>query len=212
VPGGIHCRIPRGIFGRRMRLEVEADLTRDSSRRDVVRATEGGEEVVERIVVREVDHFHTSAPLETVAMEDVVIAHREIEETSRLDAGWVFIIILRIWCRYLNESRAELQSRADTDYAARADRDARWVCGAWRRRVHAVASESGLKLLVSAQWYATHVGGHERDEPVCGRCPDAARASVKRFDPKARCGTGDEAAVISPAEAQPGPFLPRLIL
>src|SRR5271155_8193 len=82
VPRGIRYRIPRGNFRRMMRLEVEADLAGDGARRDVVRAAEGGEKVVERIVVREIDYLDASAPLKAVAVEDVVIAHGEIEQAT----------------------------------------------------------------------------------------------------------------------------------
>ena len=58
-------------------LEVETDGASDRARRDVVRATEGGKEVVERDVVGQVDHFHASAEFVAVVMEveDVIVAN-----------------------------------------------------------------------------------------------------------------------------------------
>src|SRR5208282_6943215 len=75
APRGNRRRIPRGVSRRRMRLEVEADLAGDGARRDVVRTAKSGQEVVERIVVREIYYLHASAPFETVAVEDIVFAH-----------------------------------------------------------------------------------------------------------------------------------------
>jgi hypothetical protein len=83
-------------------LEMEADRPADGARRDVVRATESGEEVVEREVVGQVDYFHASTPLVTVTTEDVVIAHSEIKQIALLDSRWIFIVILfiRRWYFY----------------------------------------------------------------------------------------------------------------
>ena len=53
---------------------MEADLPRDSTRRDVVRPAERGKEVVENVVVRKVDDRETGAPLVTVAVEEIVVS------------------------------------------------------------------------------------------------------------------------------------------
>ena len=57
-------------------LEVETDFSRDRPRRDVVRAAERREEVVEGVVVGQVDHGHAGAPFVAVAAEEVVVSDR----------------------------------------------------------------------------------------------------------------------------------------
>jgi hypothetical protein len=53
---------------------MESDLARNRPRRYIVRATKGGEEVVEHVIIGKVDHGNARAPLVFLAVEDVVIA------------------------------------------------------------------------------------------------------------------------------------------
>jgi hypothetical protein len=57
-------------------LEMETDLTRDRARGHVVGAAEGREIVVQRHLVRQIDDRHPRAPLEPVAVEHIIVAHR----------------------------------------------------------------------------------------------------------------------------------------
>ena len=58
---------------------MEADFARDGARRYVVRAAEGGKEIIERLLVGHVDDRHASAPLVAIRVEQVVVAQAEIE-------------------------------------------------------------------------------------------------------------------------------------
>src|ERR1019366_3821959 len=74
-------------------LEVEANLRRDGARGYVMRAAKRGQEVVQRVVVRQVNDVQLCAPLVFVRLKQVVISDRQVEETSRRDALWIVIVI-----------------------------------------------------------------------------------------------------------------------
>ena len=78
----------------RLSLEVEAELRCHRPRRYIMRAAEGGQEVVQRVVVRQVDKLHLRTPSIPVALEDIVVPNREVEEATVRDAWWVLIVIL----------------------------------------------------------------------------------------------------------------------
>ena len=73
---------------------MEAELGRQGARGDVVRAAEGGEEVVEGVLVGDVDGGEAQAPLVLVAVEEVVLAEGGVEEVARGDAGRVLVVVL----------------------------------------------------------------------------------------------------------------------
>src|SRR5580704_6150483 len=75
-------------------LEVESQLSRDGAWRDVVRPAERGQEVVQRFFVRHVDHRDPRAPFVPVAMEKVVLTNGKVKEVARLNALWIFVILL----------------------------------------------------------------------------------------------------------------------
>jgi hypothetical protein len=64
------------VFADGLDLEVETYFSGQSPRRDVVRAAEGGEEVVQRVFVGDVYGCQTKAPFTLVAIEEIVFAHR----------------------------------------------------------------------------------------------------------------------------------------
>ncbi len=68
-------------------LEVKADLRRQRPRRDVMRAAERREKVVQRVLVAEVDRGETSAPLVAIAVEQIVVADGEVEQIARATRG-----------------------------------------------------------------------------------------------------------------------------
>lgn len=77
------------------KLEVEADGTGHSSRRDVMCSAEGRKEVVKRIIVGQIDDGDASAPFMLFGMEKIVVSDSEIEQISLCNARRVVIVILR---------------------------------------------------------------------------------------------------------------------
>ena len=63
-------------------LEVEADLAGYGTRRDVVRAAEGREEVVEHVIVRQVDYGEAHTPFVPIAVEQIVVADGEVKQVT----------------------------------------------------------------------------------------------------------------------------------
>ena len=76
-----------------VRLEVQGQLAGHGARRDVVRAAEGGEEVVERLFVGQIDGRDLHAPFAAIAVKEVVVADSHIEEIAGLNAGRVMIVV-----------------------------------------------------------------------------------------------------------------------
>src|ERR1700723_3366743 len=93
-------------------LEMEAYLGRQGARRNVVRATEGGEEVIECVFVGDVDASEAEAPFVFIAIEEIVLADGEIEEAALLNAGRMMVVILRSGCRDGYKFRGELRGKA----------------------------------------------------------------------------------------------------
>ena len=77
---------------------MEADLCRHGTRRYVVRAAEGGEEVVECVFVSDVDGGEAKAPLVAVTLEEVFLTDGEVEEAPFRNARRMMIVVLRVWC------------------------------------------------------------------------------------------------------------------
>ena len=82
-------------------LEVESDLSRKRTRRYVVRAAEGREEVVECVLVGQVDRCELQTHLVLVTAEDVVVSDRNVEQASRRDTRWVLVVVLRVRLRHI---------------------------------------------------------------------------------------------------------------
>ena len=72
---------------------METYLCRHGTRGDVVRSAEGGEEVVKRVFVGDVDGGQAEAPFVAVAVEEVVLADGCVEEVPRCNAGRVLVVI-----------------------------------------------------------------------------------------------------------------------
>src|ERR1700693_254431 len=75
-------------------LKVETDLRGERTRCDVVCAAERGKKVVKGVIVCQVDGGQLRAHFVFVAMEQVVMADRDIEKTPRGDALWIVIVVL----------------------------------------------------------------------------------------------------------------------
>jgi len=82
-------------------LEVESDFCCHCARRDIVRAAESGEEVVNRGFVRHVDGRETHAPLIAVAVEEIVVTDSRVKQIARANPGRIVIGILGVGRRHL---------------------------------------------------------------------------------------------------------------
>ena len=89
-------------------LEVETQFRRLRARRDVVGSAEGGEEVIQRQFVRQIDDREAEAPLVTFSTEQIVLTHGEVKEIARLDPLWIVVVILGSRRRYFHQIGAEL--------------------------------------------------------------------------------------------------------
>ena len=81
---------------KRFPLEMECDHSCQRARRDIVRAAERREEVIQRIVVSQIDNRDLTADFVLVAVKQVVMSESEVEETPRGDALRIMIVILLI--------------------------------------------------------------------------------------------------------------------
>src|SRR5271167_77401 len=187
---------------------MEAQLKGFGARRDVVRSAESGKEVVQRGFVRKVDHGEPQTPLVTVSVEEIVLSHAGVKQAARRDALRIVVVVLFPWRRHLEV------------YGSQPGRIARGKCrskGAWSGKLD-VASEPGLKLLISSQGqpsdaiYQGHLVWPEVGigvcSPSCNRC--CSRACCGCSETRQRAS--DEAAVISPIERDPRQALKRLVL
>ena len=66
-----------------------------------MRAAEGGEEVVERVLVGDVDGRQVEIRLVLVRVEDVVLADRDVEQVARRNARRVVVVVLGAGSRNL---------------------------------------------------------------------------------------------------------------
>ena len=99
----IQCRhlYSYGSSGSSAHLEMEAELGRQRTRRDVVRAAEGGEEVVERVLVGDVDGSQLETHFVLIAAEEVVMPDGNVEKASRRNARRVLVVVFRVWLRHI---------------------------------------------------------------------------------------------------------------
>jgi hypothetical protein len=76
-----------------MPLEVEGDFACDCARSYIVRAAECGEEVIQRVLIRNVDRGEIEVDLVAVGVEEVAFAKGHIEQVARGDARRVEIVV-----------------------------------------------------------------------------------------------------------------------
>ena len=103
----LHCPPRQGIISK-----MKPNLGGYSTRSDVVRAAESRKEIVKHVVVRQVDDGQLRAPFVLVAVEQVVMAHGEIEEIPGCDARRVMVVILGVGRRHLYERGAKCRRGA----------------------------------------------------------------------------------------------------
>ncbi len=104
---------PRGGPCRRLKHQCQLPLI--SAWRDEMRSAEGGEEVVKRHLVGQVDGRKPSAHLMVVCMQDVVQTGADIEQVSRRDAGRIGVSILGPLSGNANPGCAEGRCAAGSD-------------------------------------------------------------------------------------------------
>ncbi len=127
-------------------LEVKSYLPRNSTRTNVMRAAEGGQKVIECVVVCEIDQCQLGTPSVPVALKEIVVANSKIEQVAVCDARWILVVIFSSRSRHLSQRRSKLRRRTDER-----QRNS-------RRGVHSVAGKSGLKFLIGGQRYASRIG------------------------------------------------------
>ena len=120
---------------------MEAEFHCFVSRRDVVRAAEGGKEVVERDFVGQIDDCETQAPLVVVPVQEIIVTDAGVEEMARRNALRPVIVILRSRRWDLEQLRSESGGIAECK---------RGACRA-RSGGLAVAGQSGLELLIGGE-------------------------------------------------------------
>jgi hypothetical protein len=87
---------------------VEADLRRQGSGRDVVRAAERGEEIVNRSLIADVNGGQAETPLAAVAADKIVIADSQVEQIASSDTRRIAIVVLGSGSGNLQELRSVL--------------------------------------------------------------------------------------------------------
>jgi hypothetical protein len=75
------------------RLKVEPELSRQRARRHIVRSAEGGEEVIECRLLAMLMAVKRKTPFVMVAFEQILVAHRDIEQAAGCDARRIVIVI-----------------------------------------------------------------------------------------------------------------------
>jgi hypothetical protein len=68
-----------------------------------VGAAEGGQDVIQRFFVGEIDDLKLGAPFITIAMEQIVVSDGGVEQIPRCDARRIMIVILGSRCRDLEQ-------------------------------------------------------------------------------------------------------------
>src|ERR1700722_1100807 len=104
-----------------------------------MRAAEGGEEVVERVFVSDVDGGEVEVGLEALLVEEVVFADGDIEQVARGDARRVMVVVFGAGSRNLDELGG---------VSCRVARSKSSIGNGGR---NAVAGEAGFELLVGCE-------------------------------------------------------------
>src|ERR1700730_11902676 len=122
---------------------MKPDLSRQRTRRHIVRPAERRKEVIQRRLVSHVDGGERKTPFVTFAFEQVVVAHRDIEKTPWGDALGIVVGVLRPGRWYLHQSRTILRWRTSGERCREC-----WALAA--------AEQSSLKLLIRGKTSQVH--------------------------------------------------------
>src|SRR5215471_21006313 len=117
-----------------------------------MRPTEGRNEIVERLFVRQIHDRQPGAPPVLVAVKYIVKSYGKVEEIACCNAGWVVVVVLRASRRYFYQSGTIQRCRAQS---SRTDRHG-------RSGKHQPAMKSRLELLIRR--YPRHV--HDGVGPI----------------------------------------------
>ena len=74
---------------------MEGEFRCQRTRCDIVRAAEGGKEIVKRSLVRDIHACHLETPLVAIAIEEVVVSDRSVKEIPLPNARWIMVVIAR---------------------------------------------------------------------------------------------------------------------
>ena len=74
-------------------LEMKSEFCRERPRRDVVRAAEGRQKIVKRILVRHIHARHVKTPLVPIPGEEVVFSNGGVEEISLLNPRRIMVVV-----------------------------------------------------------------------------------------------------------------------
>lgn len=108
-----------------------------------MRAAERRQKVVQRGSVRQVNEGDLGAPSVFVAVEEIVMANRQIEEMARRDTGWILVVVLGSRSWNLHQRRSILRRSA----GGQRQRKSRELTS---------AEQSSLDLLVGAEASQVH--------------------------------------------------------
>src|SRR5215471_6895496 len=105
-----------------------------------------------------------------VSVEQIVLAYCNVKQISWLDPGWIEVVILRAWCRYVNTRRSVLR---------------RSTAGQWCRqsRKNVSAEKPGLNLLIWRQNSKVNWSRRVRRE---GNCASHKATVVSPIEPDPR--------------------------
>ncbi len=166
-------------------------------------AAKGGKPIVKCDFVGQVNHIESQAPLVTIAVEQVIIAHRKVEQAARGDSLWMMIVVFRSRCRDAQERRPKLGGEARTRQ------------GLNQSCAYPVAGEPCLHLLIGGQGRAVHsVEKANRWQAVERGRSDSAGCSIRVVAPESirplgHCHTASQTrttARASKADIQDGWF------
>jgi hypothetical protein len=132
---------------------VQAELGCQRSRCHVMSAAECGKEVIQCGLVRDIDGGQLQADFVLIAMKQVVVAHSQVKQVSRLNALWIVVVIFRVGRGNSYQTGSELCRQAITIRFPGDDVPDRYR----RRRAHSIAYEHGLKLLIGSKGQAIEV-------------------------------------------------------
>src|SRR5579872_2786007 len=83
---------------------MEAQLRRVCPWRDIVRPAEGGEEVIQRLAIGQVDYGEAQAPFITVAAEQVVLADAGVEQVAGGDSLRIVVVVFLAYAGDFDEA------------------------------------------------------------------------------------------------------------
>jgi hypothetical protein len=74
-------------------LEMKSEFRRQRPWRDVMRAAEGRQKVVKRVLVRHIHSRHLETPLVAITIEEVVLSDGGVKEIPLSNSGRIMVVI-----------------------------------------------------------------------------------------------------------------------